>query len=231
MSETNENKEILSQILVPVETVQPAQLVSEGKEQHQAIVAPPLPQAETEKQILQPPEIQPSADVPINTSAEPVQAAELIEKRGRGRPKGSKSKTESTATPATPDNITQPGLIEEIPAAPTVVEVQTDYRQLSQLTCDMGSATLSVIFGDEWRFEDEQERESIVGAVEHYFKAKQVKDIPPGALLCIVVSTYAAKRFQKPKTANKIKLGWYWLKNKFSRKKKTADVVAMPSQI
>lgn len=67
-----------------------------------------------------------------------------------------------------------------------------------------GNQCLMMMFGEEWAFEkskDMDEKEYLTQLTYEYFKAKGVVDIPPGVMLCIGLSMYAAKRITKPTTA------------------------------
>lgn len=64
------------------------------------------------------------------------------------------------------------------------------------------------------------EPEMLSGAFADYFEAKGVEDFPPGVALTMAVLSYAAPRFQQPKTKTRFGLFKAWLKNKFVRNKK-----------
>lgn len=116
-------------------------------------------------------------------------------------------------------------------------EVATpDYTQLAGLTFDMSVSSLQVIFGDEWKPENAEERNAVVGAVAKYMQAKGVQDIPPGVLVAFVVAAYAGKRVTHPNTKTKlinayVKIkpyfarAWDWLTG-FFRKKSPNAVIA-----
>jgi hypothetical protein len=92
---------------------------------------------------------------------------------------------------------------------------------------DMSTGTLAVVLGPEWQARPSQEvtlpdgrkqvvdeRMNVVSALAKYLESKEVKDIPPGIMLTVVVLAYAAPRFQAPSTKAKIVGGWTWLKSK-----------------
>lgn len=97
-------------------------------------------------------------------------------------------------------------------------EPAPDYDMLAAVSFDMGANTLSMVFGPEWQPQNETERASVIGALKTYFKAKEVKDIPPGMLLAIVLSAYAAPRLRAPSTSSKLAMAWAWFKNKLRRR-------------
>jgi hypothetical protein len=171
----------------------------------------------------------PAANLPESTPAaangEPAAAAANGEqtppgevKRGRGRPRGSRNRPDfsdiSTAT-----------------AAETVV----NYEELAGFVFDSSTGTMAMALGDEWRARSPEERKSVVDTLAVYLKSKQVKDIPPGVMLTIVLLAYATPRLKEPATASKIKLGWSWVKFKawptfsgFFRRKKS-NLVRLPN--
>jgi hypothetical protein len=53
----------------------------------------------------------------------------------------------------------------------------------------------------------ENEPKMMTDAFYSYFQAKGVKDIPPGAALCMVISTYALRRFTRPSPQLKTRWG------------------------
>ena len=97
-------------------------------------------------------------------------------------------------------------------AAP--VEATKNFQALAGMTFDVSVNTLSMVFGPEWQPQNNQEKEQVVAALANYYRAKDMSDLPPGALLALVVVAYSAPRFTKPNTRNKLLLGWQWLKVK-----------------
>lgn len=99
-----------------------------------------------------------------------------------------------------------------------------DYQSLAGMCFDISVNTSASAFGPEWlprpsinpNFPDE--RTVVVNALATYLKSKEVKDIPPGLMLTIVVVAYAAPRLNAPSTRQKLGIGWTWLKSKFKRK-------------
>lgn len=168
----------------------------------------------------------------------PVFPAELIldapVKRGRGRhPKDCKcgrckgSQSANNAPGAGPSVIGTPGQPSDTPgevpgalvAESTPIPV-TDYKLLSEMIFDTGTNALSIGFGEEWKPRSELERDNVCISLAAYLKSKEVKDIPPGMMLTIVLVAYSAPRFQAPSTRDKIKIGWLKVKTLFKRKKK-----------
>lgn len=78
------------------------------------------------------------------------------------------------------------------------------------------------IGGDEWKFEKDDktgrdEEAHCIQAFQAFYLEKGVTEIPATVGLAIFAIAYAAPRFTKPKTQNRVKAGWYWLKSKFSK--------------
>jgi hypothetical protein len=94
-----------------------------------------------------------------------------------------------------------------------------NYRQLAECAFDLTTNTAAVLIGPEWRAET-QEREAMLIPLENYFRAQEMKDIPPGAVLCFAVAGYAAARFRHSNTRTKFSLAWAWIKSKMPGKRK-----------
>lgn len=97
-------------------------------------------------------------------------------------------------------------------------EKAVDYDMLAGMSFDMTTNTLALVLGNEWQPQNDTERAVVVGAVKTYLQAKQVQDIPPGMLLAIVLTAYAAPRLRAPNTASKLSLAWAWFKSKLRRR-------------
>lgn len=153
------------------------------------------------------PPVSPAAPVIDNTPA-----SETAEKRGRGRPPGSKSKGKPDFSDLTP---------------------QVDFTTLAGNLVDMTTATAASIIGPEWHPRSPEERQMLIANLANYLKAKDVKDIPPGWMLVFVVGAYSMPRFSQPATKEKLKFGWTWVKIKFlpffRRKKKPAPFTVVPN--
>ena len=89
----------------------------------------------------------------------------------------------------------------------------------------MGDAVASVFFstgimllGDEFA-PDTQEGEhlAVSGAFRDYFKATQMRDLPPGFALCFVLGVYTLKRAAKPTIKSKLRGFGLGVKNVVSK--------------
>jgi hypothetical protein len=101
------------------------------------------------------------------------------------------------------------------------------FEATAVLTFDMTTGILSQIFGEEWQPNSPEEKALVVGSIKRYYESVDLPDLPPGYVLCFVALAYAAPRLGKPKTKNKLLMGWYWLKSKFTRKKYPMPKVAV----
>jgi len=98
--------------------------------------------------------------------------------------------------------------------APAPAEAPPDYDLLAAMVFDTSTGALTLLLGPEWQPQNEQERTQMVGALKRYLEAKQVKDIPPGYLLALVVLIYSAPRFHQPETKKRLILFTAWFKAK-----------------
>lgn len=88
-----------------------------------------------------------------------------------------------------------------------------DYEFMSNVLFDTSTGTLVMIFGDEWKPRNEDERKMMVVGITGYLKAKQIKDIPPGLMLTMLALAYSAPRLRAPSTSEKLRGAWYWVKS------------------
>lgn len=148
----------------------------------------------------------------ITPAAAPVPPIEQPpeQPRGRGRPKGSPNR------PKGPD-------FSDMQVAPVI---PVDYAAMSNQIFALTTGVASAYFGPEWKPRSQEEQDGVVKTLEVYLKSKEVKDIPPGLMLCFVVACYAAPRITEPGTKGKllqwwqsVKLGWSWFKFKFFGRK------------
>lgn len=150
-------------------------------------------------------------ELPLGNAGTPPPVSEAVaEPRKRGRPKGSKNTPKAAF-----------GDVEQIAAvAAEPIKPPVDYAAMSGAVFDMATSTLGIALGPEWLPKNPQEREMVCVPLQAYFSAKQVEDLPPGLMLTFVLVAYAVPRMKEPPTANKLRLGWQWLRSKLRRKKK-----------
>ena len=152
-------------------------------------------------------------------------------KRGRGRPKGSTKKepiippadfadvpkgetTEGAAGPVTEEGEEQP----QQPEGKVQIGAQS-YENLAQMIFDTSTGIAQMTLGPEWAPRDSAERAGVVQPLARYLETQELKDIPPGVLLTMVVVAYSAPRITQPSTKARLAMGWLWLKSKFQKRK------------
>jgi hypothetical protein len=163
--------------------------------------------AVSEDDLLAPPPVAPIIDNPVELNADGTPRKKM------GRPRGQRNRTADFSDIA------------------ALHETHVDYGLMSGSLFDMGTGTLATIFGPEWQAKTPQEREMVVGALRVYLESKQVKDIPPGLMLTIILVAYSAPRLQAPPTREKLRFGWTWVKMKivpFFRRKHKAVAITGP---
>lgn len=96
-----------------------------------------------------------------------------------------------------------------------------NYRQLAEVCFDLSTNTAGAIIGPEWRSSGPAEREGMLVPLEMYLRSQEVKDIPPGAILCFAIAGYVTARLQVPNTRTKLNLAWAWIKSKMPGKRKS----------
>lgn len=83
---------------------------------------------------------------------------------------------------------------------------------------------LQMLFGSDWapvidKKTGIDENHAITHATAVYFESKEIKDIPPGCMLAMVLSMYALPRLARPTTKQKLAGLVYWFKVKILRRK------------
>jgi len=78
-----------------------------------------------------------------------------------------------------------------------------------------------MIGGEEWEPKTEpiDEMGNLQAAFGDYFRAKDIRDVPPGLALSIAIIGYAAPRFTAPKTKERVLSWWDRIKLKMAAKK------------
>lgn len=108
----------------------------------------------------------------------------------------------------------------------TIAQVDTSSEDLSYQAC--GSSTAEIIFilgqslgGGDWQ-PTQDERSYMTSAWGEYFKAKGVKDLPPGLIVATAMVSYAMPRFALPETKSRLQRAGHWLKMKLSKRYRKA---------
>lgn len=157
--------------------------------------------------------------IPTLPNVEVLPPATDNTKRGPGRPPGAKNKGKA------------PKAADFSDIQPLVPPV--NYDEMSKALFDMTTGVLSNTLGPEWQPQSPDERQNVCSCLSVYLKTKEVKDIPPGLMLTIVVVAYAGPRLAVPTTRDKIKpavlWGWNKVKSFFARKPKLS-IVPGPNQ-
>lgn len=95
----------------------------------------------------------------------------------------------------------------------------TDYAVLGDLAAGMTAATGVMVFGAEWDFRDPAERQGMAMAYAEYMRAKEIRDIPPGMVLTMVLVSYSVPRLQLPETQSRMQKIGGWIKSKIAGRK------------
>lgn len=96
-----------------------------------------------------------------------------------------------------------------------------NYQAMGNMVAGMFFHGGTMVFGKDWQPDTSVgEHVAVAGAFTDYFKATQMRDIPPGVALCFVLGTYSMKRVAtKPDVQSRLKLFGAWIKSKMPRRK------------
>lgn len=88
-----------------------------------------------------------------------------------------------------------------------------NYQAMGESVASMWFHGGEMVFGAEWAPDTHSgEHLAVAGAFRDYFKATNMRDLPPGFALCFVLSVYTLKRANKPTVKTRLQ-GWgLWLK-------------------
>lgn len=95
--------------------------------------------------------------------------------------------------------------------------IVTDYRPIANLATGLWIGIPQIIFGEDWKAENEGQEKVIADAFHNYFKAKGITEISPEIALSLALGSYAIVRVNKPTVKNRIESGVAWLKAKIKR--------------
>lgn len=127
-------------------------------------------------------------------------------KRGHG-PDANKKRVSSIGGVETPGTI---AFAES--KAESEAEILATGQSAASLTFVIGMA----MFGSDGK-PTQDEINQITYAYQTYFRAKNIRDLPPGIVLVTALATYTVPRMLKPKTSKKITTLWGKLKAKVSK--------------
>ena len=95
------------------------------------------------------------------------------------------------------------------------------------LVTGQSAASLTFLLGIMVFKEDgkptQDEINQVTYAYQTYFRAKNIRDLPPGVILATALITYAGPRMMKPKTSKKIAGAWEKIKKRYSKNKRTPE--------
>ena len=116
---------------------------------------------------------------------------------------------------------TKPTRPEQAPQVPALAIV--NYQAMGEAVASMFFSVGVLALGPDWEPDRaEGEPQAVAGAFRDYFKATNMRDLPPGFALCFVLSVYTLKRASKPTIAGKLSLFGAWVKTRvpsFGRKR------------
>lgn len=115
--------------------------------------------------------------------------------------------------------------------------VEIDYDAMAEMIFGLGTDAFAGIFGPAWKarvgtitvpgkngepsrqmeFDDSKFPKN---ALAEYMRRSKMPDIPPGWVLALALSTYAAARFRDPTTVERVRGIWGWVRSKFRKGKK-----------
>ena len=150
----------------------------------------------------------------------PQQPADV--KRGRGRPRKDTQKQTQKQTRLDAIGETDKADFSDIPSQEPLKEPlkeQTNYRGLAEVIFHSATSTLCMTLGAEWAPKDATEANMVIEPLSKYLETQEVKDIPPGALLLLVIVAYSRERVMADNTKTKLIRTWLWLKSKLGKRK------------
>ena len=98
---------------------------------------------------------------------------------------------------------------------------EQSYAACGTTTAQMTFMLGMVVGGEEWK-PSHDESVYMATAWTDYFRAKGIKDLPPGVVVATALISYAGPRLFKPNTQTRIKMAGAKLKAFFNRRKKDA---------
>jgi hypothetical protein len=119
----------------------------------------------------------------------------------------------------------------QTPIAVTPLAV-VNYEAMGQAVASMWFNGGEMLLGPEWAPNTQEgEHTAVAGAFATYFKAVQMKDLPPGIALCFVLGIYTLKRATKPTVKSKLELFGAWVKSKMAFGRRGLSLVTRRDQV
>ncbi len=109
-----------------------------------------------------------------------------------------------------------PGARREKQPAPIAVTplAVVNYQAMGESVASMFFSVGTLALGPDWEPDTKEgEHLAVAGAFRDYFKATNMRDLPPGFALCFVLGVYTLKRAAKPTIKSKLQGAGLWLKN------------------
>jgi hypothetical protein len=147
-----------------------------------------------------------------------------LTKGGRPPKKSSQAATDEKAKQRARLRSVSPGKgpkpkIEAIAIEPLVA---VNYQAMGEMVAGLFFNVGVMVLGEEWAPDvKEGEHLAVAGAFRDYFKATNMRDLPPGFALVAVLSLYTLKRVTKPTIKQRLQGVATWLKAKMPFRKQT----------
>lgn len=197
----------------------PAGPAPEGTTAPGAAPGLPPPQTEDEKKKGRP-QAGPSGDASVDARRERDRERKERQRSGAARPGPSFATLPPPvkgAATAVPGAVPEPAPSGQ--AVPLSKEAKVvNYQAMAEMTFNIVTGACCQMIGPEWAPNDEKEKATIVLPLAAYYQSKNLPDIPPGMLLCLTVTAYAAARTRTPNTREKLSRGWNWIRGRFGKK-------------
>jgi hypothetical protein len=142
----------------------------------------------------------------------------------RGRPRKSEAAAQETAKQrAKLRSVTQSThkAKAKFSAAPTITPLTVvNYQAMGETAAGLWFSVGTMAVGPEWQPDvAEGEPQAVAGAFRDYFKAINMRDLPPAFALCVVLTVYTMKRVNKPTVRGKLQLLGAWVKGKIPKRR------------
>lgn len=102
------------------------------------------------------------------------------------------------------------------PVSESSIRPPDQFDIAAKLYFDMGTGVLQGVISDEWKPDDENERQGMIQAVASYLRATGHTEVSPGMALTFALCAYAGKRLGRPNTKEKLVILWLKLKGWFN---------------